>query len=73
MKDGLALDLCYEEDFAAQADFNVVLTDRGEVVEIQGAPKAIPSPAAGWKRSWPWHPGGLESMFAAQREALRSI
>ena len=33
----LLLDLCYEEDFRAEADFNIVMTDRGEFVEIQGA------------------------------------
>ena len=30
------LDLCYQEDFRASVDFNVVMTDRGEFVEIQG-------------------------------------
>jgi ribonuclease PH len=30
------LDLCYEEDFRAQVDFNVVMTDKGEMVEVQG-------------------------------------
>ena len=30
------LDLCYEEDYRAEADFNVVMTDRGEFVEVQG-------------------------------------
>lgn len=30
------LDLCYEEDFAADVDMNVVMTEDGEFVEIQG-------------------------------------
>ncbi len=30
------LDLCYEEDFKAGVDMNVVMTDKGEFVEIQG-------------------------------------
>ncbi len=30
------LDLCYEEDFAAQVDMNVVLTGEGRYVELQG-------------------------------------
>ena len=30
------LDLCYEEDSAAQVDLNCVMTDRGQLVEIQG-------------------------------------
>ena len=32
----LMLDLCYEEDVAASADFNVVMTGRGRLVEVQG-------------------------------------
>ncbi len=30
------LDLCYYEDAAAQVDMNLVMTDKGEYVEIQG-------------------------------------
>ncbi len=36
------LDLCYEEDFRAQVDFNVVMTDRKEFVEIQGTAEHKP-------------------------------
>jgi ribonuclease PH len=35
--DGVSmLDLCYEEDFAAKVDLNIVLTGNGEYVELQG-------------------------------------
>ncbi|TJX15870.1 ribonuclease PH [Tissierella creatinini] len=34
--DGPILDLCYEEDHLAMVDMNVVMTDRGEFVEVQG-------------------------------------
>lgn len=34
--DEVFLDLCYEEDFRAEVDFNVVMTDKGDFVEIQG-------------------------------------
>ncbi len=34
--DEVFLDLCYEEDFRAEVDFNVVMTDKGQYVEIQG-------------------------------------
>ncbi len=30
------LDLCYEEDRGAQVDFNLVMTGKGEYIEIQG-------------------------------------
>ncbi len=36
------LDLCYEEDSRANVDFNVVMTDKGEFVEIQGTGETRP-------------------------------
>ena len=36
VNDQLLLDLCYEEDSAAQVDLNCVMTDQGRLVEIQG-------------------------------------
>lgn len=34
--DDVLLDLCYEEDFQADGDFNIVMTDKGGFVEVQG-------------------------------------
>jgi ribonuclease PH len=36
------LDLCYDEDSRAEVDFNVVMTDKGEFVEIQGGAEIKP-------------------------------
>ncbi len=36
------LDLCYEEDFAADTDMNVVMTGRADFVEVQGTAEAAP-------------------------------
>ena len=36
------LDLCYEEDARAQVDFNVIMTDQGEFVEMQGTAEGAP-------------------------------
>ena len=36
------LDLCYEEDVAAQTDMNVVCTASGDFVEIQGTAEREP-------------------------------
>ncbi|TMA55040.1 MAG: ribonuclease PH, partial [Deltaproteobacteria bacterium] len=38
----LLLDLCYEEDARAQVDFNVVMTGRGDMVEVQGTAEGKP-------------------------------
>ncbi|MDO4721226.1 MAG: ribonuclease PH [Peptostreptococcaceae bacterium] len=36
------LDLCYEQDSRAQVDMNVVMTDRGEFIEVQGTGEEQP-------------------------------
>jgi ribonuclease PH len=38
----ILLDLCYEEDFKAIADLNVVMTENQELVEIQGTAEGRP-------------------------------
>jgi ribonuclease PH len=38
----LLLDLCYEEDAAAEVDLNVVMTSSGKFVEIQGTAEGEP-------------------------------
>lgn len=36
------VDLCYEEDFAAEVDMNVVMTGSGKFVEVQGTAEGKP-------------------------------
>nr|WP_312576858.1 ribonuclease PH [Sedimentibacter sp.] len=36
------LDLCYKEDSNAQVDMNIVMTDKGEFIEIQGTGEESP-------------------------------
>jgi ribonuclease PH len=36
------LDLCYEEDFEAQVDMNIAMTETGEIIEIQGTAEEHP-------------------------------
>ncbi|MFC2043879.1 ribonuclease PH [Chloroflexota bacterium] len=36
------LDLCYDEDFNAEVDFNVVMTSEGKFVEVQGTAEGKP-------------------------------
>ena len=73
LKDGLALDLCYEEDFMALADFNIVLTDRGDMVEIQGATEADPFPRQRLEEVLALAARGMESLFDAQRSAIQKM
>ncbi len=67
----LLLDLCYQEDFDAQVDFNVVMTDRGQLVELQGATEGAPFPRHRAEEALALAARGMEPLFAAQRAALR--
>ena len=40
IKNNLLVDPCYEEDFQADVDFNVVMTGKGDLIEIQGGTEA---------------------------------
>ena len=42
IKDRLLLDPCYEEDFKAEVDFNIVMTDNEQLIELQGGTEAGP-------------------------------
>lgn len=36
------LDLCYEEDYKAQVDMNIAMTEKGKIIEIQGTAEEKP-------------------------------
>jgi ribonuclease PH len=69
----LLLDLCYREDFRAQVDFNVVLTESGELVELQGASEAAPFPRQRVAEILSLASRGVEPLFQAQRSAIRQF
>ncbi len=73
VEEQLLLDLCYREDFAAQVDFNVVMTDRGELVELQGATEAAPFPRQRVAEILAVAARGMEPLFAAQRRAIGQL
>ena len=69
----LLLDLCYEEDFNADVDFNLVLTNSGEMVELQGATEAAPFPRQRVVEVLDLAARGMEILFKAQQEALSNL
>lgn len=42
LEEGAALDLSYEEDSSAIVDMNIIMTDKGEFIEIQGTGEERP-------------------------------
>ena len=69
-EDNLLLDLDYAEDSTADADFNIVMTDAGSVVEIQGTAEGKPFPRERVAEALALAAHGMEPLFAAQRTAL---
>ena len=65
------LDLDYEEDSSAQVDMNVVGTQGGGLVEIQGTAEGDPFPRDDLDTMLDLATAGLETLFAAQASALR--
>ncbi len=64
------LDLDYEEDLAAGADANFVLTDAGGIVEIQGTAERAPFSEAELLSLLGLARSGIGELFALQRDAL---
>ena len=73
LNDQLLLDLCYEEDFAADVDFNVVITYQGGLVEIQGATESDPFPRHQVDQVLSLASRGLEPLFRLQKEATQEF
>ena len=73
LNDQLLLDLCYEEDFGADVDFNVVLTYQGGLVEIQGATESDPFPRHQVDQVLSLASRGLEPLFRLQKEATQEF
>jgi ribonuclease PH len=64
------LDLDYREDSTAQVDMNVVATERGGLVEVQGTAEGDPFPRADLDRLLDLALSGIERLLAAQARAL---
>ena len=67
------LDLCYDEDSTAEVDFNVVMTNKGEFVEIQGTAEGKPFNKEMTEHLLALAEKGIQELFMVQEEALRGI
>jgi ribonuclease PH len=64
------LDLCYEEDVAAETDMNVVCTGDGKFVEVQGTAEGQPFDRAELDALLDLALGGCADLTRFQREAM---
>jgi ribonuclease PH len=64
------LDLDYSEDSTAEVDMNVVMTGDGALVEVQATAERTPFSRAGLDELLELAAGGIETLAAAQGEAV---
>ena len=64
------LDLCYEEDSSADVDMNIVMTNKGEFVEIQGTGEEATFTRDELMNLISLASKGCEELYKLQREAL---
>jgi len=67
------LDLCYQEDSQAGVDFNVVMNDQGQYIEVQGTAEGRPFSRDVLDSLLALADKGMKQLFNAQKEALRGL
>lgn len=69
-EDETILDLCYEEDSAADVDMNIVMQDDGGFIELQGSAEGSPFPRTAADAMITLAEKGIRELFSIQRAAL---
>ena len=69
----MLLDLCYEEDSEAGADFNIVATDSGRLVEVQGTAEGSTYTRAQLDAVLDLAQQGITELITAQKAAIASL
>jgi ribonuclease PH len=70
VNDQVLLDLCYAEDVAATVDMNIVMTSKGEFIEVQGSGEEATFTDAQLAAMLALAKGGIRQLFAAQETAV---
>jgi len=66
----IMLDLCFEEDSRAQVDMNVVMTGKGQIVEIQGTAEQEPFERSEVDKMIDYAAKGIRELIDIQKEVL---
>ena len=64
------LDLCYEEDSAADVDMNIAMTNAGKYIELQGTSEAAPFDADQLQKMLKLGSKGIRKLLSLQKTAL---
>ena len=66
------LDLCYEEDSAAEVDMNVIVTESGKLIEVQGTAEDKPFSRSQLNELLDLAEHGAKQIFSIQRNILEN-
>jgi ribonuclease PH len=69
----MMLDLCYDEDSQAEVDCNVVMTDQGDFVEIQGTAEQKPFSKNTLNSLLDLADTGIKQLFAIQQTVIKTL
>ena len=72
VNDQTHLDLCYEEDVKAQVDMNVVMTESGQIVEVQGTAERRPFSRSELDNLLDLAQKGIRDLIAIQKSVAES-
>lgn len=71
VNDEKILDLCYEEDSNAKVDMNVIMTDEGAFIEVQGTGEESPYTRVELNELIDLGEKGIKQMIQVQKDALK--
>ncbi len=69
----ILLDLFYEEDSKAKVDMNVVMTDAGEFIEIQGTGEESPFTKKDYEQMISYAEKGIQELIEVEKEILGKL
>jgi ribonuclease PH len=69
----MMLDLCYEEDSQAEVDSNVVMTDQGNFVEVQGTAENKPFSRQSLDLLLDLAESGIKQLFEIQQSVIKTL
>ena len=70
IEDEVLLDLCYEEDSRADSDFNIVMNNQGDFIEVQGTAEHRPYSKTFLDKVLFIASSGIEQLFTFQNEVI---
>lgn len=72
IKDAKVLDLCYLEDSSAKVDMNIVMTDEGEFIEVQGTGEESPFSRKDLEELLALGEKGIKQIIQIQKDVLKT-